>query len=163
MGKKRGKSSRRKRAVQNTSSLALFYSLTIYLSSILYILNVLLFPALPQDDAVPKTLIINRTSLGITGNNLMLDFRRVMEPFTTTKLKVFFSSSTCTLKIHIIFLNQHIYWRLPLISDYYFRHEERMCSKTLWTLLVRLVSHILGFSLAQSKALTWYLLWSDFT
>ncbi|EGD73585.1 hypothetical protein PTSG_05295 [Salpingoeca rosetta] len=44
-------------------------------------------PVNEEDEKAPKTLVINRTPLGINGHHLMLDVRRIMEPYTTSKLR----------------------------------------------------------------------------
>jgi hypothetical protein len=37
---------------------------------------------------VPRTFVINRTKLGLQATTLMMEMRRVMEPYTAASLKV---------------------------------------------------------------------------
>ena len=41
-----------------------------------------------EDEKAPKSIVINRTPLGPNGHKLMQDVRVIMEPYTTTKLRV---------------------------------------------------------------------------
>lgn len=84
--------------------------------------------------AVPHTLVFHRGQVGKNVGQLIIDIRKVMEPYTAVSLKVPSSSS---LGNYCIDLFIFYFCRLCVKSFYFFTQKKtnrlgrRMCSKTL--------------------------------
>ena len=68
------------------------------------------------DNSIPRSFVFNRGEVGVTLQKLIKDVRRLMEPYTATKLKVLFKMlSNYNTLIFFVFRKLHYIWYIFMI------------------------------------------------